>query len=91
MKTKTIKVLIFALLLTQSLASCTDNQRARRFGGTQTITLSKGTKLVNATWKDDDLWILTRAANQGEQPQVYTFKEDSSFGVIEGTVTIKEQ
>jgi hypothetical protein len=47
-------------------------------------------KLVNITWKEDDVWYLTRPMHSEEVPEEYTFKESSSFGIMEGTMTIKE-
>ncbi len=71
-------------------AGCTENQRARQFGGTSTQTLPAGQKLLVATWKQDNLWLLTRPMKTGESPEVYEFRESSSFGVMEGKVIIKE-
>lgn len=50
------KLLIVALVagLLPTLFSCTENQRARQFGGTITIELPPGEKLVMATWKETD-------------------------------------
>jgi hypothetical protein len=55
------------------------------------IDLPKGEKLIEATWKGEDLWYLTRPMRSNESPEIYIFREDSSFGVMEGTVTFKEQ
>jgi hypothetical protein len=96
-KRKRIKMknlILTAILIASTisvLTGCTANRRARQFGGTQNITLPSKTKFVNLTWKDDDLWILTRPSQEGETPVTYTFQEDSSFGVLEGAVIIKEQ
>lgn len=72
------------------LSSCTANQRARNFGGTMTHELPKGQELVTVTWKDEQLWILTKPMPTDYQPTSYTFQEKSSFGVMEGTVVLKE-
>lgn len=53
------KLLIFLLMLSLFFASCTSNQRAKNFGGTTNIELSPGETFVNATWKDNNLWIIT--------------------------------
>jgi len=51
----------------------------------------KNKKLVNISWKaDDSLWILTREMRKDEDPEIYEYHEDSTFGVIEGTVIIIE-
>lgn len=85
-----MKNLLFLLLFTFSITSCTDNQRARTFGGKETITLPKGQKLVNATWKEDDLWYLTEPMAEGYVPQTRSFKEKSSFGALEGEILFYE-
>ncbi len=72
------------------LSNCTDNERVRAFGGTQTIDLSLNKKLIDVTWKQNDLWILTRDAVNGDIQEQYSFKEKSSFGLIEGEMIIKE-
>lgn len=71
--------------------SCTDNTRVKHFGGTQTITLPKGKKLVTATWKESNLWYLTRDAKVGENPERLVFSEESNFNTFEGTVIFQEQ
>lgn len=67
------------------------NPIARQFGGTVTINLESNRKLVNVSWKkDDSLWILTRKMRRDEEAETYEYKEDSAFGVIEGTVVVIE-
>ena len=72
------------------LGSCTQNTRVRNFGGEGTINLPQGRKLVNATWKNTQLWYLTRQMRPEEVAETYTFQEESSWGVIEGTYNIVE-
>lgn len=79
-----------ALLANGLLSGCTQNTRARAFGGTATIDIPAGKKVVNATFKDHDLWVLERNAKPGEKPETLTFKEYSSFGILQGTVIIVE-
>jgi hypothetical protein len=67
------------------------NSRATGWGGTATVTVPAGEKFVNVTWKDANLWIVTRKAEPGEKPQVYHFREKSVYGVMEGNVVIQEQ
>lgn len=69
---------------------CTAQQRAFTFGGSATVDLPKGQKLVNITWKDDNLWFLTRTMTPTDIVEQYSFQESSSFGLLEGAVTIKE-
>ncbi|MBT6294764.1 MAG: hypothetical protein HOJ25_03665 [Candidatus Magasanikbacteria bacterium] len=84
----TLFTLFFSLLITAF--SCTENQRARSFGGKQEIALPTNTKLVSATWKNDSMYTLTRPMRSTERPETHTFKEYSSFGVLQGTVMIVE-
>ena len=81
-------ILLISILM---LSSCTENTRAKSFGGDMTITLDEGQKLIEATWKKGDLWYLTRNRRDTEPIETYKFKESSSFGVLEGTVTFVEQ
>lgn len=78
------------LLSIIALSSCTENERARNFGGKETINLSAGSKLVNATWKGDDLWLLTKPMQPSEYAETYIFQEKSSYGLLEGSITIVE-
>lgn len=84
-----MKQLIALLALVVTLFSCTANERARNLGGTEHVTLDKGERLVNVTWKQDDLWILTKQDNT--KPSIYSFKEKSSYGIMEGEIIITEQ
>jgi hypothetical protein len=70
--------------------SCTENGRAKGWGGSMTVNLEPNEKLLNVTWKDADMWILTRPMRAGETSEVYKFKEKSTFGVMEGQITIVE-
>ena len=79
------RILIIASVAVAFLASCTDNQRARQFGGTETVDIPEGRILVNCTWKQDDLWILTKDTTTGKM----YFNEKSSFGVLEGEINFK--
>ena len=72
------------------LASCTQNERAKAFGGTASVDLPSNQKLVTATWKDQNLWYLTRPMRSDETPETYTLKESSSYGLVEGTVIFNE-
>lgn len=72
------------------LTGCTNNSRARHFGGTMTINLPKGQELMEATWKENNLFYLTRPMADDYVPVVKTFHENSHYGVIEGTVIFVE-
>lgn len=82
---------LFAILLVSIICfGCTANQRARSFGGSTTVKLPANTKLVNVTWKKDDIWYLTRPMREGEMPENLTFQEKSNFGFVEGAVIFEE-
>jgi hypothetical protein len=84
-------IFILSTLIIISLSSCTQNQRAKQYGGTATVKLPQGKKLINVTWKEENLWYLTRDRKEGEKAEQYSFKEESSLGVIQGTVIFQEQ
>ena len=68
---------------------------ARKWGASGEVKLPPGQKLVTVTYKGngkgtDSLWFLYRPMRDDEKPEVYTFQEDSMFGILEGTVTIIE-
>ena len=76
-----------------SMSGCTENNIARRWGGTMKVELKEGERLVNVTWKgnaDSSLWVLTKK-DSTIPPSTYKFEEKSAFGVIEGTVLIIEK
>jgi hypothetical protein len=90
MKNKLTKI-ILTLVAACVLCSCTENQRTRHWGGTSEIILPPNQKLVVATWKDADLWYLTRPMRADENAEIFIFKEQSNFGLMQGTITFKEQ
>lgn len=79
-----------AFLVAFALSSCTENARARHWGGTQNIKVPCGHKAINHTWKNNDLWYSTRPFREGEVPETTTFREKSSFGNMEGKIVFKE-
>ena len=81
---KVIAIILVALMLTGCQTATKD------LGGEMTVELNPGQKLEEITWKDSNLWILTRPFREGEKPETHTFYEDSEWGVWEGTVTIIE-
>jgi hypothetical protein len=88
---KKLPAVFCIVLISVTMAACTANQRAKDFGGTITVYISTGEKLVNATWKEADLWYLTRPRRSGEVPETSTFKENSTFGMMNGTVIFIER
>jgi hypothetical protein len=81
---------LLLILYASVLESCTKNQRVKRFGGTAAIELPVHQKLVHVTWKDENIWYLTRPMTPKDSAETYTFQEKSNFGLIEGTYKIKE-
>jgi hypothetical protein len=79
-------LLFFALV---TLFGCTPNERAKSFGGTETIVLDQNIRLVNATWKGANLWIITK--KDSSSPSTYYFKEKSNWGLQEGQIIIIEK
>jgi len=86
-----MKKLVLVLMVLFALSSCTKNSRAKTFGGEIKIELPKDTKLVTVTWKESQLWYLVRDRRENETIETYTFIEDSSFGMWEGTVILIEK
>lgn len=87
------KLLIITVIASLAVAftGCTQQTMTREFGGTTKIDLDPGLKLEEITWKDEDsLWLLTRPMRPDEQAEEHCFKESSAFGIIEGTVIIRE-
>lgn len=85
-----MKKIFLGLLLTIALFSCTENTMVKYYGGKGTLELQPGEKLVNVTWKDAELWILTRPMTVKDSAVTYNFREKSAFGLIEGNFTIIE-
>jgi len=81
---------ILAVLFTVTFTSC-ENFMTRNFGGSQTIELQPGQKLVNVTWKKNQVWILTETRLDSIKPKTYKFKEKSNMGVMEGEITLVEK
>lgn len=85
-----MKIKMIFLMCAIALTSCTENQRVRNFGGSSTIDLPAGEKLITATWKRSELWYTTRPMRPGEFPERIKFTEKSSIGLLEGTYYFQE-
>ncbi len=86
---KHLGIVVF-LGLAVFVGACTENVRSRAFGGESSVDLPCGQKLFDVTWKESNLWYVTRPMRNDEQPETYKFSESSNFGVLEGTVTFNE-
>lgn len=82
-------VVVFGLLILNT--SCTKNQRAKQFGGNIDYSIPANEKFVNITWKEDEMWIVTRKRISTDKREVFYFTEKSSFGLMEGKVTLTEK
>ena len=63
----------------------------KQFGGTTNVDLPNGQKLIEVTWKEGNIWYLTRPMRNNEIPETYNFVEKSSWGMVEGNVIINEK
>ena len=83
-----MKRLLFLLMLLIAIvvgvSSCTESERAKNFGGKEDITLKPSEQFVNATWKHDNLWLVTKDTLTNE----YIMREKSS-NVWEGEIRIQ--
>ena len=79
-----------AVVCTLFAAISCDNAMSRKFGGSTTINLPAGQKLIEVTWKDNSIWYLTEPMDADYVPKTKTFQEDSNLGMLEGTVTFIE-
>lgn len=85
---KTIKVILLLFVLV-SITGC-EQAVSRNFGGNMTITLNPGERLIEATWKESNLWYLTEPMDSDYVPKTKVFKESALCGVFNGTVTFIE-
>ncbi len=84
------KILLVSAILVGTLAMSGCNFMARSFGGEQTIELAKNQKFINVTWKEANIWVLTKPMKENDVVETYEFKEYSSGGLLEGKVILKE-
>lgn len=67
------------------------NVIAKKLGTSNGVmTLPPNYKLVLLTWKKDSMWVLYRPMRKDEVPEEYIYQEDSTYGIMEGTIRIKE-
>ena len=84
-----LAILISLGTLILGVGGCTGNERARKFGGTETVNLEQGERVHDVDWEDQDLWILT-VQDPSTPPKTYKLKEKSNYNVISGTILIVE-
>jgi len=81
---------IIILLMFLCLTSC-DHSITRTMGGTTKIELEPGEKLLECTWKGDEIWYLVEPMDSNYVPKTKTFKESSRIGILEGKVIFYEK
>ena len=87
-----MKKLFLLLGILVLFGGCTEQNRSRAYGGTMTITLEPGDKLIEVTWKDDgNLWYLVEPMEEDYIPKTKRFVESSNWGVLEGEVIFIER
>ena len=90
MKNK-LAALLSILVLSLSVCGCTEQSITKEFGGSMELELPVNQKLEEITWKDDNLWYLTRPMREDEEAEIHVFQASSSWGVFEGMVTVIEK
>ena len=90
MRKKFIAGMVIVTAITGLLVGCGSNFMTKNLGGSMTVRLEPNQKLVNATWKDDNLWYLTRPMREDDYAEVSVFQQKSEFGLFEGSVTFIE-
>jgi hypothetical protein len=80
-------LLLFSIIFL--LSSC-QNWRVKQAGGSMTIELKPNEKMINATWKDNDLWYLTKPMSKTDSAETYILREKSNRGILEGKITFIE-
>ena len=86
------KIYLFLSILTiLSFSSCTEQERARNFGGKMEIEVPAGYKVTSATWKETELFYFLEPMEEGYFPKEKKFMESSSYGILESEVTFKEK
>ncbi len=86
-----INILIVLLFVSVVLFSCTENIKARNYGGELEVMLPKNKMLINATWKGNNLWYLYEDMPADYEPKTKIFKEKATYGIMEGTIIFIER
>lgn len=77
------KILVLVFLVGLALTLTCQQFLSRKWGGTTTITLEPGERLLEATWKDNNLWFLVEPMDDDYIPKTKVFKESSMYGLLE--------
>lgn len=85
-----MKRILFILFTILCLTSC-DQIITRTMGGTTKIELEPGEKLLECTWKGDEIWYLVEPMDSDYIPKTKIFKESSKADILEGKVIFYEK
>jgi hypothetical protein len=83
--------LLLSILTILSFSSCTEQERARNFGGKIEIEVPAGYKVTSATWKEAELFYFLEPMEEGYVSTEKKFVESSCYGFWESEVTFKEK
>ena len=87
MKKFILLIIVISILIV--MGGCSQ-YATKHYGGHMKIELPVNTKLEQITWKDSELWYLTRPMRDDEEAEVHTFQESVDIG-FEGKITITER
>jgi len=84
-------IMFTLIIIAGGVVGC-EQWKARTGFGTMQAKVPCGQKLVNATWKGDnmELWTLTRPMRYGEAPETSNFKASTLYGILQGEVVFTE-
>lgn len=86
-----MKKIVYVVIIAIAFITCScDKSITKHFGGTTTINLEPGEKLIEATWKDSNVWYLVEPMEDDYVPKTKVFKESSKFGVMQGKIIFIE-
>ena len=82
---------VMILMITVVSFNSCDQIITRTMGGTTKIELEPGEKLLECTWKGDEIWYLVEPMDSDYVPKTKMFKENSKAGILEGKVIFYEK
>lgn len=85
---KRVFVMVLAFILL-TVSGC-QQMMTKSLGGNMTINLEPNLKLEEITWKNDNLWYLTKPMVDSDIAEIHTFQKKSELGIFEGSVIIIE-
>ena len=88
---KIFMAIALCLVCALAFTSCTEQYRARAFGGKIEIEVPAGYKVTSATWKKAELFYFLEPMEEGYVPKEKKFVESSYYGIFESEVVFKEK